>query len=52
MTLIPANYVPVAGKEKAAALLRFVDELDELDDVQNVYSNFDIDASLLEELNK
>ena len=52
VTLIPANYVPVAGKEKAAALLRFVDELDELDYVQNVYSNFDIDASLLEELNK
>ncbi len=52
ITLLPLNWVSVANKEKAAALLRFIEELEELDDVQNVYSNLDIPSELLESLSK
>lgn len=52
VTLLPQTWVPVADKEKAAALLRFFELLEELDDVQNVYSNADIDASVMEQLSK
>ena len=30
--------------------MRFVEALEELDDVQNVYNNMDIDSSLLENM--
>jgi len=39
---IPQNYVKVEGKQ-AQQLLRLVEELEDHDDVQNVWSNFDID---------
>ena len=52
LTLLPLNWVSVAHKEKAMALLRFIEELEELDDVQNVYSNLDIPSDLLESLSK
>ena len=47
VSLIPDNYMPVTDKEKAGALVKFIEELEELDDVQNVYTNADIDESLL-----
>lgn len=50
--MLPATYVPVTDKTKAKALLSFVEALEELEDVQNVYSNFDVDAAILEELSK
>ncbi len=37
----PATMVPLSGKD-AEAMLRLADALEELDDVQNVYANFDI----------
>lgn len=37
-------------KENAEKLLRLVDVLEELDDIQNVYTNADIDEKILEEL--
>ena len=43
---IPANTVKVAGAE-ATSVLRLVDMLDDLDDVQNVYANFEIDDETL-----
>lgn len=52
VTLLPLNWTPVTDKAKAEALLKFIDELEELDDVQNVYSNFDIPAELLETLGR
>jgi transcriptional/translational regulatory protein YebC/TACO1 len=36
----------VGGKD-AAKLLRLLEALDELDDVQKVYSNADVDAAFL-----
>ena len=44
------NMVPVADKEIAAKVLRLVSELEELDDVQNVYANYDIPSAWIEEL--
>jgi len=48
--LIPDVYVPVADKSQASALLKFVDALEDLDDVQNVYTSADIDAKILAEI--
>ena len=39
---IPQNYVKVTGKQ-AQQLLRLMEELEDHDDVQNVWANFDID---------
>ncbi|HDJ22610.1 MAG TPA: YebC/PmpR family DNA-binding transcriptional regulator [Candidatus Aminicenantes bacterium] len=39
---IPQNYVKLQGKQ-AQQLLRLMDELEDHDDVQNVWANFDID---------
>ncbi len=39
---VPKNYVKLEGKE-AQQCLRLMDELEDHDDVQNVWSNFDID---------
>jgi len=39
---IPQNYVKVEGKQ-AHQLLRLMEELEDHDDVQNVWANFDID---------
>lgn len=42
VTLVPATYVPIEDKEMAEKLLRLLDTLEELDDVQSVYSNADV----------
>jgi YebC/PmpR family DNA-binding regulatory protein len=44
---IPANRVPLDG-DKAESMLKMVSALEELDDVQNVYANYDIAEELLE----
>ncbi|MHB8734448.1 MAG: YebC/PmpR family DNA-binding transcriptional regulator [Terriglobales bacterium] len=44
--MIPQNYVKLEGKE-ADAMLRLLDALDDQDDVQQVYSNFDMDEAHL-----
>ena len=45
----PQNDVPVDA-EAAAKVLKFMDALDDLDDVQNVYANFDIADEVMEKL--
>jgi YebC/PmpR family DNA-binding regulatory protein len=47
--MIPKNTVKLEGKE-AEAMIRLVDMLEDSDDVQNVYANFDIDEAELERL--
>ena len=49
LTRIPENSVKIEGKQ-AGAVLRLYDALEEHDDVQNVYANFDIDDEELEKL--
>lgn len=47
---IPQTTVSVEGKE-AEQVLRLLEVLEDHDDVQNVYANFDIDDSVLEGMN-
>ena len=50
ITLIPDSYVTVTDKSTASHILKFIEALEESDDVQDVYSNLDIDDALLAEL--
>jgi YebC/PmpR family DNA-binding regulatory protein len=47
VTLVPQSTVRLTGKE-AQQVLRLVEGLEELDDVQHVYANFDIPDEVLE----
>jgi transcriptional/translational regulatory protein YebC/TACO1 len=47
IAMIPKNLTKLEGKN-AAAMLRLSEALEEHDDVQNVYSNFDVDEKELE----
>jgi YebC/PmpR family DNA-binding regulatory protein len=49
IAMVPKNLLKLEGKN-AAAMLRLSEALEEHDDVQNVYSNFDIDEKELESL--
>ena len=49
LTMQPTQTVPV-GEEKAAAVLRLLEALEEEDDVQQVYANFDIPEDVLERI--
>lgn len=46
LQMVPENMVKVDGKE-AEQVLKLIDALDEHDDVQNVFPNFDIDEKIL-----
>lgn len=46
---VPKNLVKVEGKE-AIRVLKLVEELEEHDDVQNVYANFDIPDEVMEKV--
>jgi transcriptional/translational regulatory protein YebC/TACO1 len=45
--MLPKNLTKLEGKN-ASAMLRLSEALEEHDDVQNVYSNFDVDEKELE----
>jgi YebC/PmpR family DNA-binding regulatory protein len=47
--MYPDNSVHLEGND-AAAMVKLVQALEDHDDVQNVYANYDIDDSLLEQL--
>jgi transcriptional/translational regulatory protein YebC/TACO1 len=46
--LVPKTTVAVDDESKARQVMRLVDALEENDDVQNVYANFDIPEQVLE----
>ena len=46
--LIPSRYVSV-DEQKSKAMMRLLEMLDDHDDTQNVYSNFDVPAEMMEE---
>jgi YebC/PmpR family DNA-binding regulatory protein len=52
VSLIPLAQTKVTDKAKAQSVLKFVADLEDNDDVQNVYTNMDIDDSILGELEK
>ncbi|HEY5675013.1 MAG TPA: YebC/PmpR family DNA-binding transcriptional regulator [Malonomonas sp.] len=49
VTMIPQNMNPVEGKQ-AESLMKMIDVLEDNDDVQNVYSNFDISDEEMERI--
>ena len=42
ITMVPENYVHISGKD-AEKMQNLIDELEENDDIQNVYSNYEMD---------
>jgi YebC/PmpR family DNA-binding regulatory protein len=50
LTFVPDNTVPVADEHVAAQVIRLCEALDDCDDVQNVYSNFDVPEEMLAKL--
>jgi transcriptional/translational regulatory protein YebC/TACO1 len=46
--MLPKTTVPVEDESAAKKLLRLMDALEENDDVQDVYANFDIPERILE----
>jgi YebC/PmpR family DNA-binding regulatory protein len=48
LTMVPTTAVPLSTEGDARKVLRVIDLLEEHDDVQNVYANFDIPDSILE----
>jgi YebC/PmpR family DNA-binding regulatory protein len=48
LTMVPKTTIEVAEEGPAKKILRLMDELEENDDVQDVYSNFDIPEQVLE----
>ena len=46
VTLVPKQTVSLSGSE-ARKILKFIDRLDDLEDVQEVYANFDVPEELL-----
>jgi transcriptional/translational regulatory protein YebC/TACO1 len=44
LALVPQNYIKLTGQQ-ATQMLRLVEALEDHDDVQHVYANFDIDES-------
>lgn len=48
ITMMPTTTVRVEG-ETARKVMRLIEELEDLDDVQNVYSNFDVPEEVLQE---
>jgi transcriptional/translational regulatory protein YebC/TACO1 len=49
VAMIPSLLVKLEGKE-ASSMLKLSEALEEQDDVQNVYANFDIDEKVMEAL--
>jgi YebC/PmpR family DNA-binding regulatory protein len=47
LTLVPQNTIPITDEGEAKKVLRLMDAIDDHDDVQNVYSNFDISDELM-----
>ncbi|HEX6129027.1 MAG TPA: YebC/PmpR family DNA-binding transcriptional regulator [Candidatus Limnocylindria bacterium] len=50
LSMEPTTRVEIADEKSARAVLSFVERLEDLDDVQNVYANFDIPDALMEQL--
>lgn len=50
LSRIPQNTVEVTDEKTAEQILKLLDKLEEHDDVQNVYSNFDISDDIIQKL--
>jgi transcriptional/translational regulatory protein YebC/TACO1 len=49
ISMVPQNYIKLEG-QSATAMIRLIEALEEHDDTQHVYSNFDVDEKQLEQV--
>lgn len=52
VTMVPKSIVPVTEEQTAQNLLKLMEMIEDLDDVQQVFANFDIPESIMEALSK
>jgi YebC/PmpR family DNA-binding regulatory protein len=52
ITMIPSSYVQVQNNKQAEQVLNLVEALEDQDDVQNVYANFDVPDEILDKRGK
>lgn len=50
LTRLPENTIEITDEKTASQILKLLDKLEEHDDVQNVYANFDIPDDILQQL--
>jgi len=50
VTRIPANIIEISDIDQAKSLMKLIDLLEEHDDVQNVYANFEVSDEVLRQL--
>jgi transcriptional/translational regulatory protein YebC/TACO1 len=48
VTMVPQTYVKLEGQKEAGQMLRLMEALEDNDDVQNVYANFDIPDEVMQ----
>jgi transcriptional/translational regulatory protein YebC/TACO1 len=52
VTMIPKDSVKLEKESQASSMMKLYDILEDLDDVQKIYANFDISEELLEKLSE
>ncbi|MFN2462303.1 MAG: YebC/PmpR family DNA-binding transcriptional regulator, partial [Candidatus Dormibacteria bacterium] len=52
LTMVPENTIPITDEREAEKLLRLMEALEDSDDAQQVYANFDIDSEQLERISQ
>jgi len=52
LSMVPKTTIPLQEKSTVESLLKLLDALEDHDDVQQVYANFDIPESLMDSLSK
>jgi len=50
ISMVPQNSIPITDAVAAKKILALIDELEENDDIQNVYANFDIPDDILAQI--
>jgi YebC/PmpR family DNA-binding regulatory protein len=50
VAMVPLTYVPITNKAVVQSVQRFVADLEDHDDVQNVYTNMDVDEATMKEI--
>nr|WP_245523261.1 YebC/PmpR family DNA-binding transcriptional regulator [Thermodesulfobium narugense] len=52
LVMVPSTYVQINNVSDAKKVLSFLEQLEDHDDIQNVYSNFDIPDEIMKEVEK
>ena len=50
VSFVPELYVSITDKSTAASIMKFVNALEDNDDVQDVYTNMDVDDAIMKEI--